>query len=534
MKTCTFYLSLCLFLFGGMIENVYGQFTFPGNGSGTEISPYEVSTIEQLSYLRESGNKDQYFKLVNDIDLSSVENWDPIGDEAVNFEGKFDGNGFSIKNLTINRPDEDFVGLFGRTAGAVGATELKNVIIENATIAGDSLVGALLGRASASINNCKAININLTGRVAVGGLVGRVEANGLVTSSSTSGTVTGTIKTGGLIGESYSTQNYSISGCLSSSTIVGDSIVGGIIGRLETKTSNGYNIFNCASLGNVSGRKDVGGIVGYLYANHSSNNAYIHNLYSSGNVTGTVDEEKPSVAVGGICGRVNRASSSLIVIFENSFSKSEVAGRENVGGLVGWHYQNMRNRKNVLAANNVSGQSACNSRLSGWISSQTNYYENDYVLETLSWTVAGVDGTPSSYTNANGTDKTLSELQTQSTFETDLGWDFTNVWQMNIGAGKDNLPILKIAYVAPDISTAINENVFSNTRVWKSANRIFVKTDSKINAVEIYNLNGKMLSSKIVNNLSEVEIPFNQQNGLYIVKVISANKTEKFKIVSSN
>lgn len=531
MKTCTFYLSLCLFLFGGMIENVYGQFTFPGNGSGTEISPYEVSTIEQLSYLRESGNKDQYFKLVNDIDLSSVENWDPIGDEAVNFEGKFDGNGFSIKNLTINRPDEDYVGLFGRTAGAVGATELKNVIIENATITGDSLVGALLGRVSASINNCKATNINITGRVAVGGLVGRVEANGLVTYSSTSGSVTGAIKTGGLIGESYSTQNYSISGCLSSSTIVGDSIVGGIIGRLETKISNGYNIFNCASLGNVSGRRDIGGVIGYLYANQSSNNAYIHNLYSSGNVTGT---EETSVAVGGIFGRVNRASSSLIVIFENSFSKSEVAGRENVGGLVGWHYQNMRNRKNVLAAESVSGQATCNSRLTGWINSQTNYYENDYVLETLSWTVAGVDGTPSSYANANGTDKTLSELQTQSTFETDLDWDFTNIWQMNTGTGKDNLPILKIAYVAPDVSTSIDRNELGNTRVWKSANRICVKSNSKINAVEIYNLNGKMLSSKIVNALSEIEIPFNQQSGLYIVKVTSANKIEKFKIVSTN
>ncbi|MDR1683658.1 MAG: hypothetical protein LBS25_09805, partial [Candidatus Symbiothrix sp.] len=137
MKKITFYLTAMFFLFGGM-TNVCAQFDFPGNGDGSSWeNAYEVATVTQLDYLRTSGNKDKYFKLVNNIDLSEVANWDPIGDGSTAFEGKFDGNGFKISNLKINRPTEEFVGLFGKTMGTVGATVLQNVIIENATVVGN-------------------------------------------------------------------------------------------------------------------------------------------------------------------------------------------------------------------------------------------------------------------------------------------------------------------------------------------------------------------------------------------------------------
>ena len=59
-----------------------------------------------------------------DIDLSSVENWEPIGNDSTKFTGIFDGNGHVIKNMTINRPDTNYVGLFGYTDSG---SEIKNI-----------------------------------------------------------------------------------------------------------------------------------------------------------------------------------------------------------------------------------------------------------------------------------------------------------------------------------------------------------------------------------------------------------------------
>lgn len=53
------------------------------------------------------------FVLANDIDLSTVDNWTPIGDGYA-FGGTFDGNGYTISNLKINTTNNP-TGLFGWT-----------------------------------------------------------------------------------------------------------------------------------------------------------------------------------------------------------------------------------------------------------------------------------------------------------------------------------------------------------------------------------------------------------------------------------
>lgn len=531
MRKITSFFTTIVFLFGGILS-AEAQFIFPGDGDGASWeTAYEVSTVTQLDYLRTSGNKDKYFKLVNDIDLIAETNWQPIGDNTMAFEGKFDGNGFKIKNLTINRPDEDYVGLFGRTAGAAGATELRKVIIENATVVGDSLVGALLGRASATIDSCQAINVNVTGRIGTGGLIGRLEANGKITASRVSGSVAGTVKTGGLLGESVSGQALSVSASVSSATVTGDSIVGGLAGYFEGK--NNVNITNCAALGNVSGRKDVGGVIGFFYNNRTSSNTSITNCYASGDVTGTA----ASVAVGGIVGRLNRASSSVVSIFEGNFSKAEVSGYENVGGLVGWQHSNVRFRNNVLAAESVSGSVTCQSRLIGYQASPNNFIFTNFVYEDLEYTGT----TPSAIANIQGTDTTLVVLQTEAFYTTSdnwdlttltFSWDFTDIWKMNTGDGKDGLPILKIAYVAPEIGTNLHREVLPNTSVWVSEGTILIRSVSEIHSVNIYNVNGRILNSLHVNGLSEINIPvvgFNR--GIYIVKVSNSKGMESFKVI---
>lgn len=79
-----------------------------------------IYTASDLDAVRNnlSGN----YILMNDIDLSSFGNWKPIGNAYNYFSGIFDGNGYSIYNMTITSVDQG-AGLFGYVHNA----EIKNI-----------------------------------------------------------------------------------------------------------------------------------------------------------------------------------------------------------------------------------------------------------------------------------------------------------------------------------------------------------------------------------------------------------------------
>ena len=77
------------------------------------------------------------FVLAKDIDLKEYcekykddGGWTPIGNETNRFKGTFNGNGNIISNLTINRPSEDYQGLFGY----ISVGTILNLGIENVNI----------------------------------------------------------------------------------------------------------------------------------------------------------------------------------------------------------------------------------------------------------------------------------------------------------------------------------------------------------------------------------------------------------------
>lgn len=94
-------------------------------GAGTSVSPYEISSSSNLLYLAAAVNRGDasytsaHYKLTNNIDLSGIGNWTPIGlfslsaSEKKPFKGTFDGNGNTISNLSINVRDKSYQGLFG-------------------------------------------------------------------------------------------------------------------------------------------------------------------------------------------------------------------------------------------------------------------------------------------------------------------------------------------------------------------------------------------------------------------------------------
>lgn len=83
-------------------------------GTGTRDDPYLIETAEQLDAIR--NNLNRHYKLINDIDLSDYDNWEPIGTPSNPFTGVLDGNNCTIRNLNIDIPnaeDAEAIGLFG-------------------------------------------------------------------------------------------------------------------------------------------------------------------------------------------------------------------------------------------------------------------------------------------------------------------------------------------------------------------------------------------------------------------------------------
>jgi hypothetical protein len=82
--------------------------------------------------------------------------------------GTFDGQGYEIRDLFINRPDQDHVGLFGVVdEGGV----IKDIGAMNVTVIGDYYVGGLVGWNSGTVSSSYSTG-NVNGSSRVGGLVG--------------------------------------------------------------------------------------------------------------------------------------------------------------------------------------------------------------------------------------------------------------------------------------------------------------------------------------------------------------------------
>ena len=256
------------------------QMDEPGDfagGSGTAADPYQIATADQLNNVR--NYLDKHFILVNDIDLSAYgssydgdNGWLPIGDATSSpdntFQGFFNGNGYTIEYLYINRNDD--IGLFGAIYGA----SIENVKLHGVEITGSNYVGGLVGYSV----NATITNSYVTGTVQgydyVGGLVGNSNTI-TITKSYVSGTVQGRTSVGGLVGRST---NINISNSYTDAYVSGNNEVGGLVG-----INNGGNITYTYATGAVNGSVDVGGLVG-------SNSGTVDYSYYDSQTTGQDDD----------------------------------------------------------------------------------------------------------------------------------------------------------------------------------------------------------------------------------------------------
>nr|WP_285891245.1 S-layer homology domain-containing protein [Paenibacillus pasadenensis] len=245
-------------------------------GTGTVSDPYQITTGEELDTIRNYLVPDLYFKLAADIDLSGYgERWLPIGGSSNPFLGHMDGNGHKITGLTINRPDSNYVGLFGDVGYDAS---VSNMILENVTVTGRQHVGGLIGRNFGGQISNSYVTGSVTGKASnVGGLIG-YNYYGTISNSFATADVTGSgSSVGGLSGNNIGTIDYSYA---TGNVIGSSSNVGGLIGN------NGGTISYSYAAGNVTGTgSKVGGLIG------NSSGTIISSFYDSG-TTGQSDSGK--------------------------------------------------------------------------------------------------------------------------------------------------------------------------------------------------------------------------------------------------
>ena len=139
-------------------------------------------------------------------EMTTDKGFQPIGTRENNFKGKFKGNAYTISNLMINRPNEDYVGLFGYVTGdSDNYATIVGLNVENIKVNGNGFVGGVVGY----IHSYTDINeVTVSGNVSgeannIGGIVGCIYNENYsvnVTSVISNTNVTGNAKTSDYIG----------------------------------------------------------------------------------------------------------------------------------------------------------------------------------------------------------------------------------------------------------------------------------------------------------------------------------------------
>ena len=291
---------------------------------GCETTPDYLEIRNWYDLYAIGGNLGGHYLLMNDLNpatdgygevasetANQGKGWQPIGTSDDPFTGSFDGQGYEISDIFINRPDESLVGLFG--AVDVGGV-IQNVKAVNATVTGEWAIGSLVGENWGDVRNSYSGGA-VSGADCVGGLVGGNV--GGVSDSCSAANVTGHWDVGGLVGcsDSYGT----VSNSYSVGNVTGEWAVGGLLG-----SNLGGVVAKSYSTGGVTGDDYVGGLVG-------DNQGTVSNSYSIGSVTG-------EWYVGGLVG-----DNDSLGIVSNSYASGSVTGYSFVGGLVGSNWGTVSN-----------------------------------------------------------------------------------------------------------------------------------------------------------------------------------------------
>ncbi len=246
-------------------------------GNGTVEDPFQIAAAKDLVFLGENVNHyENHFVMIADIDLAGYTferaivapdvndnrvsfgyfyGYSDSDFQGVSFAGTFDGRGHTIRNVSFQIDEGDYIGLFGELEhGGI----VRNLILDNIQINSNGrvvLVGGLVAFNWGTIHNCIVRSkMALTEGRIVGGLVG--QNVGCIHQSQAESNITsdGGYYIGGLVGQNSPGRLFN---CYVGGTVCGYQAIGGLIGA----NIDGI-VVRCTSTVNVIGIDGVGGLIG--------------------------------------------------------------------------------------------------------------------------------------------------------------------------------------------------------------------------------------------------------------------------------
>ena len=358
------------------------------SGSGTADDPYLLYAVEDLQAMRSflvHGQK-VWFKLMDDIDMSGIDNWEPLNwEDPYDCEMDFDGNGQTLSNLKST--NKSYAGFAGVLYG-----ELHHVTFENAQISNNHNCGVIGGYIGTGGKPGYVHHVNVTGgsKVTVKGEHDGIACGGLASNArearvenctvnctvlNESNTSNSTDKknrnaTGGMIGKTIgpdcSLKRLHFTGSVTSNT---EKYTGGILGWQEI---NGVNIENCTVNAKItSGAERVGGIVGYFQGG----------TISGCTVKGKVEQTGELENTGGIAGIVSQKS-----IIEKCIVEASVISKGRmIGGILG----QAENGVDITGCTVSGSVKTGNVGYVGGICAQTNNATSTFKSCTVSGAISG-------------------------------------------------------------------------------------------------------------------------------------------------
>ena len=262
------------------------QTTVPAGYTGI----YSVSDLAKISV-----NLNSSYILMANIDLKGVD-FSPIGSEAKPFGGVFDGNGHTIKNISISlslNQKSACVGFFGSSTGTIKNLILSDMSIDVNNTNGKLLIGGIAGKNQGTISNCK-VTATISG-----------------TTTATVSTMNTEVLVGGIAGENRSSSHLDMHGQIKSCEVYGSVFSKAIVPETSER---GY-----AYAGGIAGQNNVMNTAITCCTNNAkveiteSNHAIAGGIVGdqlSGQISycvnkGTVKAAGGNVIVGGIAGSNN-------------------------------------------------------------------------------------------------------------------------------------------------------------------------------------------------------------------------------------
>lgn len=359
-------------------------------GDGTESNPFLVSNSSELcrmAYVVNEYNNGSlndgvdyssaYYKLTDDIDMTGISDWTPIGTGRGNenlqrpennlFKGHLDGDGFSIANFTPTFTAEETeacFGLFGVLCGEVSNLEIEGDItaVQPIEEGYSVMLGAFAGLVSnGTINNCEFVGScratypeGKSGVAMVGGMTGNINS-GLITNC------TVTIPEG--------SELFAIGYNLS---------VGGIVGYGYTGTANGCIV---KAAGKITAKIDT------KYTDNEILNGA--NAYAGGIV---------GMSFGSVLSNVT-ADISGEILAESLVGAEGLTETANAGGIAGSYSADYLSSGSVNISGTIIARANSATNSAGAVASQTGGYGANGLTITIKPTATLQAETPEESTS---------------------------------------------------------------------------------------------------------------------------------------